>query len=111
MNPGSVLVLEKTFVRPFSGVVRGVESFNLRLVRDMAAAGWRVCAPADGTWAGPLGEAARAAASRGGGAGPLAPRAGGGDPLEAGGATTHGAAPRRCAAALSSGRSAARKTS
>lgn len=69
MNPGSVLVLEKTFVRPFSGVVRGVESFNLRLVRDMAAAGWRVCAPADGTWAGPLGEAARAAASRGGGAG------------------------------------------
>lgn len=54
MTTGSVAVLEKTFVRPRGGVVRGVETFNLHLAGDMAAAGWRVCVPSDPSWSSVL---------------------------------------------------------
>ena len=50
MNGRSLVVLEKTFVRPATGVVRGVENFNIRLVRDLARSGWRVAVPCDPSW-------------------------------------------------------------
>jgi glycosyltransferase involved in cell wall biosynthesis len=71
----SILFFEKTFIRPFGGIVRGVEAFNLKLVEDLVSSGFDVCVPADSSWRGTLGDIvgeAGFAAMGGGGAPTLA---------------------------------------
>lgn len=50
-QPGAVLFLEKVFMRPVRSEPRGVEVFNLNLIRDLAGLGHRVTVVAHGSWA------------------------------------------------------------
>ena len=49
--PSTILFLDKVLLRPRTEPVRGVELFNLNLLRDLAALGHRITIPLHHTWA------------------------------------------------------------
>lgn len=46
----SILFIEKVFLRRAPETLRGVELFNMRLLRDLGELGWNVRVPADKSW-------------------------------------------------------------
>ena len=50
MNSFPILFLEKVFLKPRAGLVRGVEVFNLNLLRDLVHRGFPVTVPVNPSW-------------------------------------------------------------
>jgi len=55
VNRVPILFLEKVFLKPHAGLVRGVEVFNLNLLRDLARRGFPVTVPVDPSWQSAIG--------------------------------------------------------